>query len=148
VRNDPRVRVTPAALAAQHALQMQLTGRMRAAFAAQQQVTTLRASLAEASTRATGDAASAIATLRAAIDSAAGTGQRAVFRDITGELAGQLAAQDNADNAPNAAMLAAFTATSTRLAAAEVRWSRIVERDLATLNATRARLGLSAVRVQ
>ena len=145
VRNDPRSRATPAALSAQHALQQHLTTGMRAAYRAQQQVTTLRAALTQAATGATGEAVTAIGTLRAAIDSAVGPESRETFRTRNGEFASQLMAQDHADHAPNAPMLAARSASSRRLTAAQAAWARVLSRDLPALNTTLTRLGLRAV---
>ena len=149
VRNDPRSKATAAALSAQHALQMQLVDGMRKAHAGQTQVNAMRASLAQASAAAPTEVATAISALRAAIDSAVGPdadGKSAgKFRDANGAFASQLSAQDHADHAPNAGMLAAFAGTSKRLSAAQAAWARIIERDLSALNAVRTRLGLSPV---
>ena len=149
VRNDPRSKATAAALSAQHALQMQLVDGMRKAHAGQTQVNALRASLAQASAGAPTEVATAISALRAAIDSAVGADANGKssgkFRDANGAFASQLNAQDHADHAPNAGMLAAFAATSKQLSAAQAAWARMLERDLPALNAVRTRLGLSPV---
>ena len=67
------------------------------------------------------------------------------FRDVNGAFASQLTAQNNADHAPNAGMLAAFAATSRQLSATQTAWARILERELPTLNVVRTRLGLTPI---
>ena len=153
VRNDPRATATAAALSAQHVLQMQLMAGMRVAHEGQTQVDALRASLTQAATGAPTEVAAAIGALRAAIDAAVGAavGAEATatttgkFRDTNGALASQLTAQNHADHAPNAGMLAAFAATSRQLSATHTAWARILARDLPALNAVRTRLGLTPV---
>ncbi|MBL0171829.1 MAG: hypothetical protein IPP90_14120 [Gemmatimonadaceae bacterium] len=139
VRNDPRSTATPAALAAQHDLMMQITAGMRAAWDAQQQVTALRTALSQTSGANT-EVTAAIATLRAALDAAVGSETaRVTFRSLNGALASQLTAQDNADFAPTPSMRAAFTATCRDLATAHTSWQRLVQRDVPVANAILSR---------
>jgi photosystem II stability/assembly factor-like uncharacterized protein len=151
VRNDPRSNIPAAALAAQHALQMRIVDAMRRAYTGQLQVTALRAALAQIGAGAPSDVAAAINALRSAIAEAAGAdsagSSNGRFRDVSEKLIGQLNAQDNADNAPNAGMLAAFSAASGELAVVETAWQRVLTRDLAALNAVRTRGGLTPVPV-
>ncbi len=151
VRNDPRSKVSAIALDAQNALMMQIADRMRVAFTGQRQVDALRAALARSTGGAPAEVVSATATLRAAVDSAVGPDASAKglgkFRDANDALTGQLNAQDNADNAPNAGMLAALAKVSRDLAATEAAWARVSQRDLSVLNALRVRLGLTPISV-
>lgn len=158
VRNDPRARATPAQLAAQHRLQLQLRDGMRASFAAQQTVDTLRATLRALPSGAARDAAAAIARFSAALDSVAGkedrgpvpvggaSGTNSTFQRLNADFASQLQAQDNADFAPNAPMLAAFTTVSRQLSTAQASLARVLSRDLTVLNTALAHAGVAAIR--
>lgn len=150
VRNDPRSTATPAALAAQHALQMQITTAMRAAWDAQRQVTELRGALPNAASGNAGaDVVAAIAALRAAIDSAVGgEAARVSFRGVNGMMASLLTAQDNADFAPTPSMRAAFSATCRELSTVHAAWQRVLQRDVPRANAVLARHNASPLPVR
>ena len=139
VRNDPRSSAPLAALTAQHGLMMQISAGMRAAWEAQQQVTALRTAVSQTAPGNT-EVDAAIARLRVAIDSAAGTEPaRVTFRGLNGTLASQLTAQDNADFAPTPSMRAAFSATCHQLSTLHAAWQRVLQRDVAAANAILAR---------
>ena len=92
---------------------------------------------------------------RAAIDSVTGGGEGRgprgsaatlpTFRSISGALVGQLNAQENADMAPTPAMSAALAASCRDITALRLRWQRIVDGGLASLNTALARAGRPAV---
>ena len=149
VRNDPRVKVGPAALAAQHALQRQVVDAMRRAYDGQHQVDALRATLAREAPGTNADVAAATRVLHAAIDAAVGADTAGAsigkFRDASEALASQLNAQETADHAPNVGMRAAYAATVKQLSATEAAWSKVLSGGLATLNAVRTRQGLGAI---
>ncbi|MDZ7632167.1 MAG: hypothetical protein U5K74_12695 [Gemmatimonadaceae bacterium] len=151
VRNDPRSRATPLALRAQHALTLQVVDRMRVAFTGQRQVDSVRSALARMERGAPESVTTATATVRAAIDAAVGADASAKsagrFRDANDALGAQLIAQDNADHAPNAGMLAALAKVSRDLAATDAAWDRVLRQDLAMLNAVRAKAGLAPIAV-
>ncbi len=147
VRNDPRSPVTLAALAAQHALQRQITTGMRAAWDAEQQRVALRSAMSQVSAaNADPEVAAAMTTFRAALDSTAGRTPRGAFGDLNGALASQLTAQDHADFAPTPSMRAAFSATCRDLTTLHLAWQRALQR-VPTLNSVLARHGVSALQV-
>ena len=157
VRNDPRSSATMAALRAQHALLIQISDGMRAAWDGHRQAIALRAALTQAvGTDAPAEVTAALTSLTATLDSVAGSdGGRGFrgggaapppsFRSVNGALTGQLNAQDNADHAPNAPMLAAFAATCKELATVVAQWNRVVALEVPALNALLARHGRPAV---
>ncbi len=151
VRNDPRSKASAVALSAQHSLMMQISDRMRTAYTGQRQVDALRAALTGSMRGAPTEVASATTALRAAVDSAVGADVSAKgvgkFRDANDALTGQLYAQDNADHAPNAGMLAALAKVTRDLAATDSAWARVSQRDLSILNTLRVRLGLTPISV-
>jgi len=151
VTNDPRSRASAAALATQHDLQMRIDRGMAEATDGYRQATALRAALA-ADTGASlpADVAAAARALAARLDTVAGsTGPGrggAFFRRagpaappsfvaVDGALGRQLDAQDLADAAPTAAMLADYAATCRDLSSAVTRLRGIVDRGVADLNA-------------
>ena len=100
----------------------------------------------------------ALAALDAAIDSvrgdtaaarafslAGGPAPAATFVDVNVALVSQLKAQDYADQAPTAAMLAGWTKSCDALRTALRTWQRVITRDLAALNAVVARNQLTPV---
>ena len=160
VRNDPRSRATSDDLARQRALQSRITSAMRAAWDAQQQVNTLRASLAAARTTAGASApaavVSALEALGAAIDSAVGPavgpatdGARGSagpnFRSVSGALAVQSGALDHGDWAPTPSMRAAFVSTCRELMRVHAALGRVLAEQAPAVNATLARNGAAAV---
>ena len=155
VRNDPRSPATPVALAAQHALLLNITDGIRTAWDGHRQVTALRnAATSAVGADASADLATALAGLSARLDTVAGpeSGRRgrgaaapASFRDVNGALVGQLNAQDNADMAPTPAMLAAYGATCKDLAIVLAKWKGVVATDLAAFNAVLSRHGKPVV---
>jgi photosystem II stability/assembly factor-like uncharacterized protein len=151
VRNDPRSTVAAAGLQAQHGLQRRIMEGMATSYAAQQQVDTLRRSMAAMGTGAPAELVPAMQTLHAAIDAAVGadTARQSAgrFREINEAFASQLNGQETADNAPNAGMRAAHAEVSRRLVGTLERWRRVLGRDLAALNEARTRLGLTPIPV-
>ena len=124
---------------------------MRTSYTAQQRVTALRATIAQAENGAPTQVTAAIATFRTALDKALGADgerrDRGTFRDANDALGAQLTAQDNADNAPNAAMLAAAAKVSRDITLAEAAWRALLARDLPALNAVLTRTNRPAITV-
>ena len=151
VRNDPRSGVSVAALTAHQTLLTQIVEQMRVTYTGQRQVDALRAALTSSEAGAPPEVTAATATLRAAIDTAVGAdasaGSAGKYRDANDALGAQLTAQDNADNAPNAGMLAALASVSRDAAALDTAWARVLQRDLPALNARRAQFNLAPVTV-
>ncbi len=161
VRNDPRSTASLAALSSQHALTSRISAAIHASWSDHTQVESMRATVASlASAQLPSDMAAAIATLRAAIDSAVGgTGSRGgrggppgaavparpTFGGVNDALASQLTAQDNGDFAPNAGMYAAFSATCKQLVIAHDAWQRVLTHDLPVFNAILVKAGRVAI---
>ena len=154
VRNDPRSSATPADVRAQHALLMQLVDGMQSSWKGAQQVAAMRNALTSTAAASTqSDVRSAIAALRASIDSAVGpdsgtagrrsASPRPTFRSVNGALAGQLNAQDNADWLPTPAMHAAWESTCRDLSSVYAAWSNVMRRDLPRMNAVLRQKGSS-----
>ena len=152
VRNDPRSGVSVAALTAQQTLLLQIVEQMRITYTGQRQVDALRAALTASEAGASPEVRAATATLRTAIDTAVGAdasaGSVGKYRDANDALGAQLTAQDNADNPPNAGMLAALASVSRDAAAIDTAWARVLQRDLPALNARRAQFNLAPVSVR
>jgi hypothetical protein len=134
---DPRVKVGPTALAAQHALQVQITRGLERSYRDYWFADSLRARIRAA----THTDSSKEARIRAKIDSVTGTiggggfffgprGAATTFSDVNATLVGLMNAQDNGDFAPNAPMHAAVDAACRNLSAIEARWRTIVTTDL------------------
>ncbi len=154
VRDDPRSTTAAAALAAQHMLQMRMVSAMHMTWDGQQHVTIVRDAIARASAaNPTAAQATAMASLRAAMDSAVGpadvraSGGGATFQSVNGALVNQVNALDNGDMAPTPAMRAAYASTCRELAAVQIAWQRLLQRDRTAFNAVLAREGVSAVPV-
>jgi hypothetical protein len=150
VKNDPRSRATALGLVSQHALLMKITAGIHASWDGDQQAEALRAAAGKAAgADASAEVKAAVAAFDAKVDSVTGGGEgraaQPTFRGLNGELVGQLNAQDNADLAPNAPMLAAYAATCKELAGTYARWARVAGTDLAALNAMLTRHGIAAV---
>lgn len=155
VRNDPRSPASLLALRAQDSLLTRITTAMQMVWDGAQRAAALRSSLESAGANSSADALAATAALRAAIDSVTGGGEGRgprgsaatlpTFRSISGALVGQLNAQENADMAPTPAMSAALAASCRDITALRLRWQRIVDGGLASLNTALARAGRPAV---
>ena len=149
VRADPRSPATAVALRRQHALLTRLRDAANAAWDAQQRADTLRAAIERASSGAPAEVSTAASALQAALDAVAG-GERAgatTIRGVSGTFVRQLMAQDNADHAPTAAMLAAYAAACGDLASVQDSWQRAARSGLVTLNAVLARHTIQPVLV-
>jgi hypothetical protein len=64
---------------------------------------------------------------------------------VSGELVGQLNAQDNGDLAPTPGMLAAYTKACIDLKSVATAWKNLGTRDLSALNAVLTRNGIHEV---
>src|SRR5205085_9022626 len=107
-----------------------------------QQVTALRNALkAAVPSSAPAEVTSAVSTFEAKLDSVAGNPEsRGLFRrgatapatfvGVSGELVGQLNAQDNGDLAPTPGMLAAYTNACVDLKSVVTAWRNVSTRDL------------------
>jgi photosystem II stability/assembly factor-like uncharacterized protein len=161
ITQDPRSNATPAALAAQHALQMKIMQGLEASFEGHRIALALRESLRGAipagAAPELSDAQARVSTLLARLDTIGGLdaarrggrgggGQPAPsFRAINGALAGQLNAQESGDQAPNAGALAAFTSTCRELATVYAAYARATTTDLDSLNSELVRRGRTRV---
>jgi photosystem II stability/assembly factor-like uncharacterized protein len=161
VTNDPRSPATARALAAQASLQMQIYRGMGTAWDGYQQAAALRAALeADTAPSTPGDVAQAARPLLARLDSVAGnlspvrgagffrrggSGGTPNLMQINGTLSRQLTAQDLADMAPTAAMLADYDASCRDLAAAVARFRDIRSRGVVQLDSVLAAHGLASV---
>ena len=140
VLRDPRTTATAAALQAQHALQMKIVQGIEASY----QAHSIAAAFGE-SLRA--DSTSEAKAFYASLDTVVGLdaqrrggrgGGRSPapnFTAINNALVNQLNAQENGDMAPNAAALAAFSATCKELQAVAVAWQRVITTGLSSYNA-------------
>jgi photosystem II stability/assembly factor-like uncharacterized protein len=152
VRNDPRSPATPAALAAQHALQMKLLAGANASYEAHEAASSLAQSLR-------GDTTARVVSFLASLDTVIGLdaqrrggrapGQQAAptFRAINGAFVQQLNTQENGDLAPTPAALAAYASTCKELQAVAARWTRASSTDLAAINAILSQRGRAALSV-
>jgi len=145
VKPDPRSSATPAAIAAQHALQMKLLKGLQVAWEGYRRATASRdAAHREVPPNASAEVTAALAKLDAAIDSvrgdtaaarafhlAGGPAPDPTFVDVSVALVGQLMAQDYADQAPTPAMLAGWAKTCAALGTAQRHWQRIETGDIA-----------------
>jgi len=158
VRRDPRSRVAPAALAAQHALLMRLYSGLQATWTDFKPVAALRHAVARTAPDDTvsevGKAAKALATK---LDSIAGDSlgearqvweaqpKAWTFAALNSEFGLELTSQDNADHAPTQAALVVARASCAELGKLVARWRRVVRVDLAAFNQTLARHGMPAL---
>jgi hypothetical protein len=137
---DPRTTATPAALRAQHALQMQIVQGIEASYEGRR----IAAALGE-SVRAdsTGEAKAFYASLDtvAGLDAqrrggrGAGRAPAPNFSAINNALVNQLNAQENGDIAPTAAALTAFANTCKELQTVALTWQRVITTGLTSYNA-------------
>jgi photosystem II stability/assembly factor-like uncharacterized protein len=158
VRNDPRSPAAPAALAAQHELQMRIYRGMREAWDGYQQAAALRSALAaDTGSSLPADVVQAARSLGARLDTVAGNaaargpgffrgGARAAppnLVQVNGSLGRQLNAQDLADLSPTGAMLADYAAGCQDLRAAITSWRAIRGAGLAGLDSLLAQHALA-----
>lgn len=137
---DPRTTAAPAALRAQHALQMKILQGIEASYQARSIAATLGETLRADSTA---DAKSFYASLDtvAGLDAQRGRGRGAgrppapTFSAINNALVNQLNAQENGDIAPTAAALAAFANTCKELQTVAITWQRVITTGLSSYNA-------------
>jgi photosystem II stability/assembly factor-like uncharacterized protein len=162
VRNDPRSPATPAALAAEHALQMKLHAGIRAAWDAYRHVAALRDTLAaRIAANPPADVVAALKDLDARLDTLGGNpaGGRGRgfgrggpqpplnFVDINGTLVRQLNMLDLADMAPTEAMTRAYGAACVQLRTAVTGWQALAGRELAAVNEALVKSSLSPAKV-
>ena len=154
ITNDPRSPATTAAVRAQYALLRKNNDGAKVAFDGFQQVDAMRAVLtARMPTDSMSEAAKAIKGFLAKLDSVGsgsgspGPARRPApdFSGLNGRLAGTLVAQDNADQAPTAAMLAGYAAACRDLGLAAKKWAAINGTDLVALNTVLSKNGLRPV---
>ena len=154
VTNDPRSPATVPEIKAQYALLRKFSAGAKVAYDGFQQVEAMRAVL---KTRMPADSnsesAKAIKAFRAKVDSVGsgsappGPARRAApdFSGLNGRMAGTVLAQDNADQAPTAAMVASYALACKELGATAARWKAINGADLVALNGVLSRNGVQAV---
>jgi hypothetical protein len=156
VHNDPRSLATAADLRAQHALLTKLDEGLHAAWEGYQEIASLRAAAnSAASGSSSAEVTTALAAFNAKLDTVAGNPEGRGFRRarenasnfvaVSGELVGQLNAQDTGDLAPTPGMLAAYGNGCADLRTAVSTWRTILSRDLTTLNAVFAPNGIRQV---
>jgi len=147
---DPRSPANPAALAAQHALQMKIMQGLEASFEGHRIALALRDALRGAipagAAPEMSDAQARVTALLARLDTIGGLdasrrGGRGgggnvapSFTSINNALAGQLNSQESGDAAPSQGALAAFAATCKELSAVSAAWTRATGVDLDSLN--------------
>jgi photosystem II stability/assembly factor-like uncharacterized protein len=156
VRPDPRTHVAPATLTAQHALLMRLYSAIQATWTDFKPVSALRAAVRQiAPGDSTSELGKAARALAARVDSIAGDSLVDArepwdappptwsFADLNGEFGLELTAQDNADQTPTRAALAAARSSCVELSKLVGRWNQIVRVDLAAFNAMLPRHGMT-----
>jgi hypothetical protein len=165
VRNDPRSPASAADLRAQHDLQLKLYDGAREAWDGYQDVTAMRAAVAEVDhANPAPDVATAAKTFDSMLVVVGGTaapGGRAgvrpnatapagiaptpTFAALVGTMDRQLTGLDNGDMAPNAPTLATFAPACADLKAAVTRWQSVSSKDLNALNAKLAAAHMNPV---
>ena len=165
VKNDPRSPASAADLLAQHELQMKLYQGIKTAYAGYQQVTNVRAQLAEiqkSNPPPSPEIASAIAALDARLVAAAGErpGQRGrgasqgnpgpvpeppAFATLTGTMIRQLETLDSGDMAPNDPQNRAFFVACSDLHGRIASWLAMNGKDFVDLNERLVKSGLKAI---
>ncbi|HEY2374732.1 MAG TPA: hypothetical protein VGH98_02045 [Gemmatimonadaceae bacterium] len=158
VHNDPRSPATAADVRAQHVLLQKIDDGLHETWNGYQQVAALRAALkSDVPASAPAEVAAAVSAFDAKLDSVGGNPEgRGFFRrggrpaaasfvSVSGELVGQLNAQDNGDLAPTPGMLAAFSNACIDLKSADASWQNVTTRDLAALNAVLSKNGIREV---
>src|SRR6185503_4506885 len=130
IRNDPRSPATAVALRAQHALEMKVWQGVQASYEGHRLATALRESLTAENNPGNALLLAQLDTVRG-LDAGRGRGRGGggnatpSFRGLNGAFVQQLNAQDNADQAPTVAALAAYRATCKELATVAAAWSRV-----------------------
>ena len=129
---DPRSTATPADLAKQFDLGIKTSGELKRAVEATQQIGTLRRRLADAKTKASGNAAllASIASVDADADKISGGGLNAV----RAQLNAVLNVVDSADRTPPAQAYALFEQASRDLATQLAAWNSLQSGKLTELN--------------
>ena len=164
VRNDPHAPASPAAMSAQHALQMKIYAGIKTAYTGHTLAVALQTALRAVPAGAQsepGDASARAAALAAQLDTIVGLdagrgrgggggrgrGQTPPpnFRAINGALVGQLNAQDNGDMAPTTSALAAFSTTCKELRTVVTAWERLSGAELTAVNALLKSRGRPAI---
>jgi photosystem II stability/assembly factor-like uncharacterized protein len=150
VRPYPRSPATLSALRAQHDLLARITDGLRVSYAGHEAALALRTALRDVLSPGAplppGDVAARAGLLAARLDTVAGldAGRARArssqptppsFAGVNDALVQQLNAQDNGDQVPTQATLAAFTATCRELAVVVAAWERLGNRDLVDFNA-------------
>jgi hypothetical protein len=142
---DPRVRASPAALAAQYQLQQRMVAGITATFQAFNAIQELRSALAArnaaaASTAAAGQIATAVQALDAALTTVS-PGLGAAHRDLGRRLNDQLVG----DVQPTASVIAGVDGPCRAIDASLDSLRRLQATNIAELNALLARAGLAAL---
>ena len=147
MRNDPRSPATAVALRTQHALLTRLHEAINATWDGQQRADALHAAIERAASGAPAEVTTAATTLRTALDAVAGPERTGAttMRSMSGTFVRQLMAQDNADHAPTAAMIAAYGAACRDLTSVQEKWARAAGTELTAFNALLTRHGISSV---
>jgi hypothetical protein len=160
VRPDPRTHIAPGTLGAQHAFMLRLSSAVQSAWTDFKPVSALRAAVRKI---APDDTASELGktarTLAAKLDSIAGDslvdGRQPwdgppptwSFADLNGEFGVELTAQDNADQTPTRASLAAARSSCNALSKLVGRWKQVVQVDVLAFNAMLVRQGMPPLAV-
>ena len=151
VKPDPRAPATPAEIRAQYTLLRKFNRGAVTAWDGYQQVEQLRMALKErAPADSLSEAARAIRAFRARVDTVGGNTGRGGFGrrpppnfySLVSTMVAGITAQDNADQAPTAAMLAGYAAACRDLRTAASGWAALNGKDLVTLNATLGKAGI------
>jgi hypothetical protein len=160
VKPDPRSPATPAALHAQHELQMKLVQGIDAAYEGRRVALALRdalrgavpsgspSELADVGARATALATRLDSLIGLDAGRARGRGAQnapPTFTRINSALVAQLNAQDLGDQAPTSSTLTQFTATCNELVALATAWQRFATADLGTFNTTLKQRGRTVI---
>ena len=160
VSNDPRSPASALELRAQAQLLRKIQNGLRVSWDGYQQVAAMRSSLAAMKlSDSTSEAAKAIASLSASLDSVGGSAEGGrgfggrgggrtpppTFVAIHGRLLSQLGTQEQGDIAPNAAMVQAFASTCKDLMTAFASWKTLNATLIPTTNGVLIRSGLSSL---
>ena len=159
VRNDPRSPATPAALAAEHALQVKIQAGMAETWDAHRLAAALRDTLAaRIAANPPAEVLSTLKDLDAKLDTLAGNPAGGRFRgfgrggppaapsfvDLNGTFGRQLNMLDLADMAPTEAMTRAYGAACVQLRTAVSTWRTLAGRELSAVNAALGKGNLAA----
>ncbi|HJS98502.1 MAG TPA: hypothetical protein VJ756_05375 [Terriglobales bacterium] len=156
IKEDPRVSTSPADLARQLQLELQITDAVSKDMGAYHQISASRKQLEQMLkeiSRKPGMAklAAAATELDSRLTTLAGgspiPGGTATFATVNGTLAAVLNAVESADTAPTAQSYALFEETQRSLQALLASWQKLQQRDMAELNRQAKRSGLQEVDV-